>query len=250
VIITPSDGNGFGAKAYTTLNSTSVDVVVLTDSGSGYTAVPTVEVTSGSGAQAVAIIDNAGSITLISLTNAGKNYTCIPNVKVDGTDGIARATLAPTGIDRIVIDNRGSNFVSKPNVFLSDGPAQDGAFVSPNISVRLSYGIDRIVVTNPGSGYESAPYVTIPMHNGTWGTDAYAMSTLGIGDSTLIVSLYSDGIDYWKVWKNLTPSNILYTRPYAERMDTVIAYFTNLGYTINRQTNPATGKTIQWQVMW
>ena len=250
VVITPSDGNGSGAKAYTTLNSTSVNDAILTNSGSGYTAVPTVEVTSGSGAQATATTDVTGRITSISLTNAGKNYTCIPNVKVDDTDGIARATLVSTGIDRIMINSRGANFVSKPNLFLSGGAAQEGDFVSPNTSVRLSYSIDSIVVTNPGSGYESAPYVTIPMHNGTWGTDAYAMSTLGIGNSTLIVSLYPDGIDYWKVWKNLTPSNTLYIRPYAERMDTVIAYFTNLGYTINRQTNPATGKTIQWQVMW
>ena len=250
LIITPTDGNGSGAKAYTTLNSTSVNDAILTDSGSGYTAVPTVEVTSGSGAQATATTDGTGRITSISLTNAGKNYTCIPNVKVDGTDNIAIATLVSTGMDRIMINSRGANFVSKPNLFLSGGAAQEGDFVSPNTSVRLSYSIDSIVVTNPGSGYESAPYVTIPMHNGTWGTDAYAMSTLGIGNSTLIVSLYPDGIDYWKVWKNLTPSNTLYTRPYAERMDTVIAYFTNLGYTINRQTNPATGKTIQWQVMW
>ena len=250
LIITPTDSNGSGAKAYTTLNSTSVNDAILTDSGSGYTAVPTVEVTSGSGAQATATIDGTGRITSISLTDAGKNYTCIPNVKVDDTDGIARATLVSTGIDRIMINSRGTNFVSKPNLFLSAGDAQEGDFVSPNISIRLSYGIDRIVVTNPGSGYESAPAVTIPMHDGAWGTDAYAMSTIGIGGSTLIVSLYSDGIDYWKVWKNLTPSNTLYTRPYAERMDTIIAYFTNLGYTINRQTNPATGKTIQWQVMW
>ena len=257
VIITPSDGNGSGAKAYSVLYSTEVNSIAVIDPGAGYTAIPDVEVTSGSGAQATAVIDNSGSITSIYITNAGQNYTCIPTVVVNPgnaiantRNGTAKATLVPTGIDRFVIDSRGANFVSTPVVDISGGDDQTVEFTLPNLSITLSYGIDRIVVTNPGSGYESAPAVRIPPYNGTDGINAYAYSTLGIGNSTLIVSLYPVGMDYWKVWKNQTPSNTLYTRPYAERMDTVIAYFTNLGYTINRQTNPATGKTIQWQVMW
>jgi len=30
----------------------------------------------------------------------------------------------------------------------------------------------------------------------------------------------------------------------------VIKYFTDLGYTINRYTNPITGDTIAWSVKW
>jgi hypothetical protein len=66
----------------------------------------------------------------------------------------------------------------------------------------------------------------------------------------MTISLYPASKDYYAAWKGTTISNDLLTRPYVDRMDTVIAYFTDLGYVINRQTNPATGNTIQWSVKW
>ena len=77
---------------------------------------------------------------------------------------------------------------------------------------------------------------------------AISLTTSGTG--TMTTSLYPAALDYFNVWQNLTPSNALVTRPYADQMSTVINYFTNLGYTILRQTNPQTNNSMQWNVMW
>ena len=94
------------------------------------------------------------------------------------------------------------------------------------------------------------PAVHISPPTGTTAVQATALATIGAGTGSMVLSLYDNSCDYYKVWKNQTPSDSALVRPYADRMDTVIAYFTNLGYTVNRQTNPTTGNTIQWSVMW
>jgi len=45
-------------------------------------------------------------------------------------------------------------------------------------------------------------------------------------------------------------SNSLIDRPYADQMNAVIKYFTDLGYTITRATNPDTGNTFVWVIKW
>jgi hypothetical protein len=248
VIITPTDGNGRGAAAITRLTTSQVSQIVVTNSGSGYTSIPLVTITSGDGALATAVITN-GSITSITITDRGSNYTCPPQVSISGA-GVLTAVLAPTGIDRIEVTDGGSNWVSAPIVYVLPNPTQQGAVTSPATVSNIGYSLANIVVTDAGSGYDTAPAVTISAPNGTSAMPAEATARLGAGTGTLVIRLYPQSRDYWKIWKNQIPSNALYSRPYAERMDTVIAYFTDLGYTINRQTNPATTGTIQWQVMW
>lgn len=248
VVITPVDGNGAGATAYTRITSTSVSEIVVEKAGTGYTAIPNIAITSGSGATATAVI-NAGSITEIVVTSAGTNYTSPPVVTIDGT-GTAYASLTPTGIAKIEITNPGSGYTTKPLIQVIDGPNNWATTVQPATVVNIGYSVETVSVVSSGSGYNSVPEVSIASPNGTFGSQALADANLGAGTGTIFVSLYQNSRDYWKVWKNQTPSDALYVRPYQERMDTVIAYFTNLGYTINRQTNPATGNTIQWAVMW
>lgn len=248
VLITPTDGNGTGAKAYSVLSNDGVNEIVVAASGNNYTSIPSVTMTSGSGATAVASISE-GIVTGVTLTSSGENYTCIPNVIIEGT-AQCKAILRSTGVERIEITHGGDDYVSTPQVYVVDGPNQQGSTIQPSTVANIGYSLDRIVVSNSGSGYSSAPSVSIGLPQGASAIPATAVSTLGAGAGTLVVSLYPDSRDYWKIWKNQDPSKALYVRPYTERMDTVIGYFTSLGYTINRQTNPATGNTIQWMIMW
>lgn len=248
VIITPIDGNGSGAIAYSTIISDVVSDIVVTNAGTGYTSIPNVIITSGSGATAEAIID-AGSITEIVVTSAGENYTSPPIVDIDGI-GTAYATLKSTGIARIEITNPGLYYTSIPDIQVIPNPHNILVPIQPSTVANIGYSIKSISVTNSGSGYNFEPDVTIAEPNGIHRVQATADAELGAGTGSMVVSLYHNSRDYWKVWKNYNPSNALYVRPYQERMDTVIAYFTNLGYTINRQTNPATGNTLQWVIMW
>lgn len=248
VVITPTDGNGLGAVAYTTVSMGVVNKVVVSNAGSGYTDIPNIIITSGSGAIAEAVIE-AGSLVSIDIIEPGSNYTSPPLVEISGT-GTAISLLNPTGVARIDIVNTGNYYTSKPLIYVIPSPLNYIDTLAPATVVNLGYSVDHISVVNAGSGYNSVPDVIIAAPNGINGTQATALAAIGISTGTVVVSAYQNSRDYYKVWKNQNPSDALYVRPYQERMDTVMAYFKNLGYTINRQTNPVTGNTILWSIMW
>lgn len=50
---------------------------------------------------------------------------------------------------------------------------------------------------------------------------------------------------YWQVWTN-TVTN----KPIQNQLNSVLSYFTGLGYAISIQSNPQTGSTIQWRICW
>ena len=67
---------------------------------------------------------------------------------------------------------------------------------------------------------------------------------------TTAVTSYPDSRDYYAVWTNGTPSNSILTRPYQDQMNNIVAYFTNMGYTILQQVNPSTNTSFQWYIKW
>lgn len=75
----------------------SVNSVVVTEGGSGFTSAPTVTFTgSGSGAQATAIV-SGGAVTGINITNGGSGYSIPPTVSFsgDGSGAAAVSTITP-----------------------------------------------------------------------------------------------------------------------------------------------------------
>lgn len=50
---------------------------------------------------------------------------------------------------------------------------------------------------------------------------------------------------YSKVWQGVVDD-----RAKDQRMGSVIKYFTELGYQIDRRTNPTTGDTFRWAIFW
>jgi len=61
-----------------------------------------------------------------------------------------------------------------------------------------------------------------------------------IDDTTMTISAI-----YCNVWKGVTPD-----RAKEIQMASIIKYFTDLGYSIDRRTNPVTGTTFDWQIYW
>jgi hypothetical protein len=53
------------------------------------------------------------------------------------------------------------------------------------------------------------------------------------------------GIPYYATWAGASAD-----RAKATQMDSVIAYFANIGYAIERRLNSITGETITWYVAW
>jgi len=53
------------------------------------------------------------------------------------------------------------------------------------------------------------------------------------------------GVPYYGTWASVDAD-----RGRANQMDSVIAYFKDIGYAIERRLNPVTGETITWYVVW
>jgi hypothetical protein len=242
-------GNGTGATANVTVAGGAVTAVVVTNGGSGYTIPPTVTISGdGAGATASAYLV-ATTIATITLVSGGSGYTSPPTVYITGA-GTARTSLTPTGVDRIDVTDGGNDYSSNPMIYIIPSSNQILSVVSPSMTVTRGFSIANIVVINPGNGYVSAPDVYISAPQSAVGAYASAAASIGATTGTMTIVSYPTSNDYFAAWKGYTISNDQYIRPYNDYMDTIIAYFTSLGYTINRITNPATNNTLAWNVKW
>lgn len=287
-IPTASVSNGSGATAMANLTPTQLGIITVTNPGSGY-SVASVSITGGGAyidATAVANIVGNG-IGSIDIIDPGEGYTSIPSIDIDG-DGIgatAGAALFPTSvasidivnkgvgyntpptvtisgdalgfsvlesgsIDRLIVTDPGYNYTAEPIVYLIPGPNQIGVPFPPVMTPQRGFAISTISVTNTGIGYQSAPSVVIAPPQISGGTQAIATASIGAGSGTFAIRPYHASLDYFKAWKGQPLSNEQLARPYVERMEAIISYFTGLGYTINRLTNPSTSSTILWKIQW
>ena len=193
------------------VNSTGVVTdLILTEKGYWYLYPPDITFTGGggSGASAVAIVDNEYNLDLTSLklTNEGTGYTTQPNVvitpkpAIDGISSIPVSTAGMYSIAPIVSISGGTptvNAVATANigngsviaVTLSSGgtgysAVPDVVFSAPTSGVT-AVGIATVVggivtaitMTNFGSGYTSAP--TISFNGATFTTTAVASPIMG-----------------------------------------------------------------------
>jgi len=162
-IITITDPNGVAATAFATINpGGEIDSIDIISGGIGYTH-PTVVFTDpyGIGAAATATTDINGVIVAINMLTPGSGYTN-PTV-----------TIVDEHISMVTVVNGGSGY-TRPTVMISD-PTGSGAAVEAVID-GLAGTISEITVATPGSGY-THPAVTIT--DGGTGTGAIATAVLG-----------------------------------------------------------------------
>jgi len=244
-------GGGATRDATATANivGDGIGSITVDDPGEGYTSRPTITIT-GDGANATAnAILTATPLQGLTVTNRGSGFNTIPSVTIDG-QATGYATLVATGIDRIVVTEQGQNYTADPTVVVIPGYYQQSTPNPPALQTQRGFSIANIAVTYQGDSYQIVPAVIIapPQYNG--GTQATAIAIIGAGAGAFTINPYLTSQDYFKAWKGQQPSIPQLTKPLQERMDTVIAYFTNMGYTINRITNPTTNQTLQWYIQW
>lgn len=140
---------GSGASARAILVPTSLRDVLITNPGSGYVVPPSVEITGGggTGAQAEAFIDN-GLVVLVNVTDPGSGYTSIPQITIEGNAQV-RGALLDTPIAQIELISPGADYVMSPTVVIQ-GSAQA-------VSVLTSTHVSHVSVTASGSNYTSDP---------------------------------------------------------------------------------------------
>lgn len=140
---------GSGASAQVILTPTGVQFVDVTNPGSGYLTPPLVTIVGGggSGAQAQAVISN-GEVSQILVTNSGSGYTSTPQAVIEGS-AQAQVSLIPTSVQSVQLIQSGENYVMAPTVTI-EGPAQALSVLQPT-SVR------HVSVINRGTDYTSDP---------------------------------------------------------------------------------------------
>ena len=251
VVVTGSSNANTNATGTVIISNGQVTGITLVSGGSGYTETPNVTI-NGDGNNAVAtalLVPTA--LDYISIVNPGSGFGIAPNVIISGS-ATANVSLMPTGIDHVIILNNGDSYTSNPIVAINPSPNQNAnvAISPPSLVTTLGYAVGGISITDGGAGYTSVPTVTLSAPQDDMGNVATATANIGVGGGIITVGWYPPSQDYYAVWKGYTVSDPSVIRPYTDRMNTIINYFTNYGYTITRQTNPVTGNTMQWFVQW
>ena len=109
-------------------NLKSVQSIVITNPGSGYTLAPTLQVTGGGGTGAAGtVFIGDGAVGIVTLTDAGSGYTTAPNVTISApvgagnTRATAEAVVSAAGtISAINITNAGAGYTSSPTITISN----------------------------------------------------------------------------------------------------------------------------------
>ena len=114
-------------------NLKSVQQVVITNPGAGYTLAPTLQITGGGGSGAAGtVFIGDGTVGIVTLTDAGSGYTTAPTVTITGPVGVgttatAEAVVSSAGtITSINIVNAGAGYTSSPTITISD-PSLDNS---------------------------------------------------------------------------------------------------------------------------
>jgi len=177
--------------------------LTLTDDGSGYTATPTVAISTtghaaGQDASAVAITtvrQGVHSVERIVLTDAGSGYTSPPTVTIVGGNGsgaTASATIETSqrGVKSITLTNQGAGYPTAPLVTVA-GPGGAGTTATAEAVVNADDVLTSLRITDPGQGYTSVPTVTIAAP-GVSGVGTFAFNEVVRGVDSLTEARVKD----------------------------------------------------------
>ena len=167
-------------------NRGSVDHVVITEPGSGYTdvqltVITITESTIGSGATVSFDLDGIGKIIGITVVNQGSNYDKGGKVVITSSTG-AGAVLTPVFLSgklvNVVIEDGGTGYSISDSITIEVG----GAVLVPSIS-RETGSLTGVTIIDPGAGYVTPPVLALV---GVGGTGLYE------GNSSAIITAVLD----------------------------------------------------------
>ena len=253
---------GFGANLQPLVNGAGQIVGVnIISGGSGYTVSDTVTA-SRAVAPNVAYMDAVFAVTAVSVTgqivsvqvlNGGSGYQdSVATIQIVSTLNTALAYPGGTGfIGAVATDNAGVitgiSVVNGGNGYTPFLPylviTDPGTGAQTTVTLTGS-SVSSIAVNSPGNNYTSSatgtvmnpPTAALPNPPAT-----PAVVTINVNQNTF----GTNPSLYWQVWAGAATN-----KPIQQQMNSVLAYFKGLGYTIVQQSNPATGSTIQWKICW
>ena len=172
----------------------SVGLIGITNSGTGYTTVPTVQISApnnanGVNALATAVV-SSGAITSIVLTEAGTGYTSAPTVTITGGSGTNATAIAgiitfATGTVSVTVTNGGSGYTNVANTTVTI--AGGGGTNAAAKAILAGGQVTEVIMTNPGSGYTNASNITVTIAGGG-GANATATGIINLQPNVGIAS--------------------------------------------------------------
>jgi hypothetical protein len=138
-------------------NYTSTPTVGFTSAPPGGITARAVAITTSRG--------GVKSVESIILTTAGAGYTVTPSITISGGGGSGAAATCSiettqSGISTFTMVNFGTGYIVSPSVTIS-GPTGSGETATAVSVVGTGQTVASLRITNPGSGYISTPTVTI-----------------------------------------------------------------------------------------
>ena len=105
------------------------------------------------------------SIESLILTNAGAGYTIAPSITIIGGEGTGAAATCSietslSGISSFVVTNNGNGYVTSPSVNIA-GSVGVGTSALAIAIIGIGQSVSSLRIINPGAGYTIAPTVTI-----------------------------------------------------------------------------------------
>lgn len=153
-------------------------------------------------ASATAIIGSE-YVKEIFLNNDGSGYKETPTINISpppsgGTNATAVAITSTRGnirsIDRILLTNAGSGYVTPPKITILGGGGS-GAAATCSIGSTNDFGVSSISITDGGSGYVSPPTVTVSPPTGI-GDTALVESTVNTSTQISSIRIVNAGSGY------------------------------------------------------
>jgi len=253
---------GVGADLEPLVNgSGNIVTVNIANGGSGYTINDTVTATRAvlpnlayvDAVFKITSVSIAGEITGVAVLNGGSGYQDSVTTPVivsslnplvayplgTGFLGTVFTDIAGT-ITAVTVDNPGAGYATYSPYLVITDPGT-GATTQVNLS---GTSVSSITVLTPGTGYTQN--ATGVVFNPPTAALPNPPANPAVVDIVVAENTFDTNPNlYYQVWAG-TATN----KPIQLQMNTVLSYFKGLGYTIQIQSNPATGSTIQWKICW
>ncbi len=254
--------SGTGAQLTPLVNAAGQIVsVAILNAGTGYILSDTVTATRAlapniaytNAVFKISTIGTLGEIIAVSVLNPGTGYedsvttaqivsTLNPALSYPLGAGFQSTILTDISgaITTVLINNGGVGYAVYPPYLVISNPGS-GAVTKVNLTGTT---VSSINVISPGSNYVPTP-TGVVFNPSTAGSPNPPVTPAAV---TIQYSQNTFGTDpnaYYQVY-----AGTLVNKQLAMQMNVVLSYFKGLGYTITRQTNPATGTTLQWKICW
>ena len=173
-------GTGVSASAVIGFNTEgSIRLITLSNRGGGYSAIPTIGVSSAPAGKVTGILtatmisginvcnlnisDNLKSVQQVVITNPGAGYTLAPTLQITGGGGSGAAGTVFIGdgaVGIVTLTDAGSGYTTAPTVTIT-APVGVGTQATAEAVVSSAGTITSINIVNAGAGYTSSPTITI-----------------------------------------------------------------------------------------